>query len=88
MAEVCSQKCDKGRGLRIVGRLKQDRWTKADGHNTSRVSIVAEHIEFKKRTVKQEPTEDLQAIAEATRAAAEQDISLESVLSDEEAIVF
>ena len=88
MAEVCSQKCDKGRGLRIVGRLKQDRWTKADGHNTSRVSIIAEHIEFKKRAAKQEPTEDLQAIAEATRAAAEQDISLESVLSDEEAIVF
>jgi single-strand DNA-binding protein len=37
----------KGRGVRVVGRLKQDRWTGQDGKNHSRISIVAEHIEFK-----------------------------------------
>ena len=36
----------KGRGLRIVGRLKQDRWKTQEGKNSSRVSIVAEHIDF------------------------------------------
>jgi single-strand DNA-binding protein len=37
----------KGRGVRVVGRLRQDRWTSADGQNHSRVSIVAEHVEFR-----------------------------------------
>lgn len=36
----------KGRGLRIIGRLKQDRWKTQEGKNASRVSIIAEHIDF------------------------------------------
>jgi single-strand DNA-binding protein len=37
-----------GRGLRVVGRLKQSRWNgAADGLPHERVSIVAEHVEFK-----------------------------------------
>ena len=36
----------KGRGLRVVGRLKQDRWKTQEGKNSSKVSIVAEHIDF------------------------------------------
>lgn len=36
----------KGRGLRVVGRLKQDRWKTQDGKNSSRIFIIAEHIEF------------------------------------------
>lgn len=38
---------DKGRGLRIVGRLKQNRWKSPEGKMSSRVLIIAEHIEFK-----------------------------------------
>ena len=34
MAEICYKKCGKGRGLRVVGRLRQARWVKSDGHNT------------------------------------------------------
>jgi single-strand DNA-binding protein len=30
-----------------VGRLKQDRWTSPEGQTLSKVSIVAEHVEFK-----------------------------------------
>jgi single-strand DNA-binding protein len=30
-----------------VGRLKQDRWTSPEGQARSKVSIVAEHVEFK-----------------------------------------
>ena len=37
----------KGRGLRVVGRLKQDRWKTQDGKNTSKIYIFAEHIDFK-----------------------------------------
>jgi single-strand DNA-binding protein len=44
---ACSQNLKKGRGVRVVGRLKQDRWTDAEGKMRSRVVIVAEHVEFK-----------------------------------------
>jgi single-strand DNA-binding protein len=47
LAEVCHEFLKKGRGVRIVGRLKQDRWKDADGQNRSRVHIVAEHVEFR-----------------------------------------
>jgi single-strand DNA-binding protein len=33
--------------VRVVGRLKQDRWTSPEGQPRSKVSIVAEHVEFK-----------------------------------------
>jgi len=47
LAEVCYAKGKKGRGLRVVGRLKQDRWNDPDGKQRSRISIVAEHVEFR-----------------------------------------
>jgi single-strand DNA-binding protein len=37
----------KGRGVRAVGRLKQERWTGNDGKAQSRIVIVAEHVEFR-----------------------------------------
>ena len=37
----------RGRGLRVVGRLKQDRWKTPEGKSTSKTFIVAEHIDFK-----------------------------------------
>ena len=47
LAEVCGEYLKKGRGVRVVGRLKQDRWTDADGKGRSKIFIVAEHVEFK-----------------------------------------
>lgn len=47
LAETCEKNCIKGRGVRVVGRLKQDRWTGTDGKNYYKVKVVAEHIEFK-----------------------------------------
>jgi single-strand DNA-binding protein len=47
LAEASHAKGRKGRGVRIVGRLKQSRWTSTDGKPCSRVTIVAEHIEFR-----------------------------------------
>jgi single-strand DNA-binding protein len=46
-AENCGEYLEKGRGVRVVGRLKQDRWLAKDGSNRERVKIVAEHVEFK-----------------------------------------
>jgi single-strand DNA-binding protein len=47
LAESCYNLGHKGRGVRVVGRLKQDRWIGTDGKNHSRVRIVAEHVEFR-----------------------------------------
>ena len=96
MAEFCIKNCDKGRGLRVVGRLKQNRWKSADGKPGSRISIIAEHIEFKKRVTNSEDIEsDLNAIAEANCASVEDEIALETQTDleteeqfEEEAAVF
>jgi single-strand DNA-binding protein len=47
LADHCCSQGRKGRGVRVVGRLKQDRWNGADGKAHSRVTIVAEHVEFR-----------------------------------------
>lgn len=95
MAEACQKNCEKGRGLRVVGRLKQNRWTNSDGKTASRVSIIAEHVEFKKR-LSPEPAattpeqsgaseKNLKAMQEANLAAASEEIQ-EQI--PEEAMVF
>ena len=57
----------KGSGVRVVGRLKQDRWNSEDGKARSRVKIVAEHIEAKPVTA-----------AEKTEAASRPEAVVES----------
>ena len=47
LGQACAENLKKGRGVRVVGRLKQDRWTDPEGRPRSRVKIVAEHVEFK-----------------------------------------
>lgn len=47
LAENCYNLGHKGRGVRVVGRLKQDRWTGNDGKQRSKITIVAEHVEFR-----------------------------------------
>lgn len=46
LGEFAESRIEKGRGIRIVGRLKQNRW-EADGKEFSKVVVVAEHIEIK-----------------------------------------
>jgi single-strand DNA-binding protein len=55
-AEVCNEYLSKGRGVRVVGRLKQDRWQDAEGKTRSKVHIVAEHVEFKPKFKNDETT--------------------------------
>jgi single-strand DNA-binding protein len=40
LGQSCSENLKKGRGVRVVGRLKQDRWTDNEGKTRSKVKIV------------------------------------------------
>ena len=52
--EACAEYLKKGRGVRVVGRLKEDRWEAPDGTNRSKIQIVAEHVEFKPKPKEEE----------------------------------
>lgn len=47
LAEVCRRMCNVGRGVRIVGRLKQNRWEDDMGMMKTKVVVISEYIEFK-----------------------------------------
>jgi single-strand DNA-binding protein len=69
---ACAQNLKKGRGVRVVGRLKQDRWTDGEGRPRSRVMIVAEHVEFKpqKQAAADAPSEGDAGLAPPEQAVA------------------
>ncbi len=65
LGKNCMTYLQKGRGVRVVGRLRQERWTDKDGGNRERILVVAEHVEFKKEpntTTKAEEREELDEI--------------------------
>ena len=66
LGTACSQNLKKGRGVRVVGRLKQDRWVDPEGKQKARVKIVAEHVEFK--TIKPEGKAAEEALPAAQEA--------------------
>ena len=47
LADNCNQYLFKGRGVRVVGRLKQDKWINKDGDTKYKIKVVGEHVEFK-----------------------------------------
>ena len=47
LAELAGNHGRKGRGVRVLGRLKQERWQDSDGKAQSKIIIVAEHLEFR-----------------------------------------
>ncbi len=55
LASSCSTYLEKGRGVRVVGRLKQERWTGTDEKKHERIVVVAEHVEFKPQGNKAHP---------------------------------
>ena len=63
LAENCASFLKKGRGVRVVGRIKQDRWIDQQGKHNSRVKIVADHIDFmpgkKQTTEKKEEQQEV-----------------------------
>ena len=46
LAKICGQIGKKGRGCRVTGRLKQEKWIAEDKSKRSRLVIVAENIEY------------------------------------------
>ena len=58
LAQNCGEYLSKGRGVRVVGRLKQDRWNDPEGKVRSKVKIVAEHVQFMERKKPQDEADE------------------------------
>lgn len=83
MAETSAKFCDKGKGVRVVGRLKQNRW-EDNNVKHSKVLVIAEHIEYKfskPKTGEEKPVEAKPAEPEVPEASREP-------VAQEEAAVF
>jgi len=80
MAEVCEKQSTKGRGVRVVGRLKQDRWKDDDGKSHSKIYVVAEHIEYKPKPQFQSEDETETVESEAEPVVMEQDSVVEEAV--------
>ncbi|HEY9055202.1 MAG TPA: single-stranded DNA-binding protein [Rectinemataceae bacterium] len=78
LAATCSQYLKKGRGVRVVGRLKQDRWTDSEGKQKAKVKIVAEHVEFSPR--KHGPQAEESAGQEAEEIQEEAEVPAEAAV--------
>jgi single-strand DNA-binding protein len=74
LAEHCYNLGHKGRGVRVVGRLKQERWTGSDGKSRSRITIVAEHVEFRPEFKKEQAAETTGDTTMATVSAADEPV--------------
>jgi len=71
LAQTCGEILKKGRGVRVVGRLKQDRWEDATGKTQTKIKIVAEHVEFKPVFKRDENDTHELAVAESPDQAEE-----------------
>ena len=54
LAQYCGAQLKKGTHIRIVGRLKQDRWENPEGNTRSKIKIVGEHMEIQEKKEKGE----------------------------------
>jgi len=87
LAEACSSQGRKGRGVRVVGRLKQDRWTGLDGKNHSKVTIVAEHVEYR-TDIKKVELSDSEADAMSDNTVLEGEFGSRSDVEELQAVSF
>lgn len=76
MADVAEKNAKKGRGIRVVGRLKQDRWTDENGKTYSKVKVIAEHIEFKPMFKKMEDVAAAEPVTEPVTIEENQDVGM------------
>ena len=73
--KIASKMARKGRGLRVVGRLKQERWKTQEGKSASKVFIVAEHNDFKpEKTAGSEETGPHDSSSENSAAGLRNDV--------------
>ena len=91
LAEACYTKGRKGRGVRVVGRLKEDRWNGTDGKPHSRITIVAEHVEFRPEFKKETKSSGEMIAAEPESHYCDNDkgdINVTEVIKDLEPVMF
>jgi len=65
LAEACNANGKKGRSVRVVGRLKQNRWNDHEGKTQSKIIIVAEHVEFRPDFKKEPDAEENENLVSA-----------------------
>jgi single-strand DNA-binding protein len=75
LAESCHRLGYKGRDIRVVGRLKQERWQDRERNVKSKVVIVAEHIEFRPEMKKDTAAEETKEGSAAVENTEETEIS-------------
>lgn len=46
LADLCSEKVDKGKRLMVIGTLRQDRWEGKDGKNQSKIKLIGNQVRF------------------------------------------
>lgn len=88
MAEYTMPKALKGRGIRVVGRLKQDRWEDETGKKVSKVFVVAEHIEYKPVLDRSEENKETETPEDSVYEEVEVPVSATTSETVEEAAVF
>jgi single-strand DNA-binding protein len=47
LASQCKEQGREGRGIRVVGRLKQEHGLNTEGKPVARIFVVAKHVEFR-----------------------------------------
>lgn len=72
MAEICAKQACKGRSVRVVGRLKQDRWKDSENKSQSKIYVVAEHLEYKPKMQTASDEKQVTESQEETVAASEE----------------
>ncbi len=87
----------KGSSIRVIGRIKQERWESKDGKKVSRNVIIAQHIDFLKKPKNQEnleytKTNEKKILADLVESYSgimkELDDTEESITVDEEEATF
>lgn len=61
VAEALSDRINKGNGVIVVGKAKQDTWTDKDGNERTAIAVIADHVGLDLRWsgVKAEKPEDI-----------------------------
>ncbi len=58
LAKNCAEYLKKGRPVRVVGRIKQNRWKDTEGNPRERHLVVAEHVDFLSYSSQRDRNED------------------------------
>lgn len=87
LAENISAFKVKGAPVLVQGRLKQERWKNAEGHNFARVCIVAENVSFlpsykQKQEVSSEQQPDIPGFEEGTGSVGFEDTPVHEAVYD------